>query len=452
MKIMRYKKNIAIVVVSFLIFFFSFSSNVFHIMDDDKFYSFEEYSESLILGRLVLSQQDSILSFGALTGRVSNNVVAGLSSEDYRAYQYTAYKNAEDGFDKFNPYYTQTGGQALFFAFTGKYLTPFFNNAVNLRTFYLWTSALSALALSFLVLWIYLELGFAACLTSVIGLTFSHHFIQFGKNLWWALYSFYIPLVVLLFYLRNFISQDKNWLPQYLKVFVVILGVIVFKIILTGYEYITTFVIMIFMPYIYYAIKDRWLGRYAVLMSGVFFMAAITAIIVGFIILSAQIAEVKGTFSDGIDHIIHSYTKRTSSTVEMIEQTSLEKSVYQESLTAPLSTVLEKYLSRNWSFYPITKIGNYTTYKNILISLLLLAGCLVVLGWYQKERKISAFGIMLLLSIFAPLSWIIIFKGHSFIHSHMNVIVWYMPFLIFGYAGVGVLMNCIWRLFNKKEV
>ena len=40
-------------------------------------------------------------------------------------------------------------------------------------------------------------------------------------------------------------------------------------------------------------------------------------------------------------------------------------------------------------------------------------------------------------SILAPLSWFILFKSHSYIHTHMNCIVWYMPFALFGYALIG---------------
>ena len=40
-------------------------------------------------------------------------------------------------------------------------------------------------------------------------------------------------------------------------------------------------------------------------------------------------------------------------------------------------------------------------------------------------------------SILAPLSWFVIFKAHSYIHTHMSFLLWQMPFTLFGFAVFG---------------
>ena len=40
-------------------------------------------------------------------------------------------------------------------------------------------------------------------------------------------------------------------------------------------------------------------------------------------------------------------------------------------------------------------------------------------------------------SILAPLSWYVIFKAHSYIHTHMSFLLWQMPFTFFGFAVFG---------------
>ena len=49
-------------------------------------------------------------------------------------------------------------------------------------------------------------------------------------------------------------------------------------------------------------------------------------------------------------------------------------------------------------------------------------------------------------SILAPLSWYVIFKAHSFIHTHMSFLLWQMPFTFFGFAvfsaAVIAWVNC----------
>lgn len=450
MTLSYYKKNIIIVVVSFILFFVGFQWNIFHIMDNEEFYSFEDYSEGLVVGRLIQSQQDGVFSYGGLTGRVTNDKLVTMSSEEYRAYQYVAYLNEEHGFTKFNNYFSQTGGQAIVFGLIDNYVLFFIDNIQKINIFYIISSFFSALALSFVILWIYLELGFVAMACTLLGLIFSHHLIQFGKNLWWALYSFYIPLITILFFLRHFGVKKTNYIISYFKIFSVVVSVVCLKIFFTGYEYITTFVIMNFMPFIFYGLKDRWSLRQMFMVSGTFFVAVLTAALMGFLILSIQIAQVKGTFHDGVAHIIHSYTKRSSSTTEMIAQSSFANSVYEKSLVAPLSDVLDKYFTRKILYYQYGKIGEYIIYKNVTILFLIISVLLMVIAKFQNNRKYFAFGLMMLLSCLAPISWLVLFKGHSYIHSYMNVIVWYMPFFIFGYAGFGLFLSILWKIFYKK--
>ena len=58
---------------------------------------------------------------------------------------------------------------------------------------------------------------------------------------------------------------------------------------------------------------------------------------------------------------------------------------------------------------------------------------------YQNHRKLSALSIATWFSILAPLSWFVIFKGHSYIHTHMNYITWHMPFTLLGFALFGLV-------------
>ena len=43
----------------------------------------------------------------------------------------------------------------------------------------------------------------------------------------------------------------------------------------------------------------------------------------------------------------------------------------------------------------------------------------------------------------APRSWFVIFKAHSYVHTHMNFIVWQMPFTLFGFAVCGLLLQTL---------
>jgi hypothetical protein len=71
-------------------------------------------------------------------------------------------------------------------------------------------------------------------------------------------------------------------------------------------------------------------------------------------------------------------------------------------------------------------------------ALLLLAGGTLVflsfLGYLSVLAARSPLPVraILLLAFCAPLSWHFIAKGHSFIHPHMNYVLWYLPFIPYG--------------------
>jgi hypothetical protein len=63
-----------------------------------------------------------------------------------------------------------------------------------------------------------------------------------------------------------------------------------------------------------------------------------------------------------------------------------------------------------------------------------------------QSRAGPALAAALWFSLLAPLSWLVLFKAHSYIHTQMNFIVWQMPFTLFGFALCGLAAR---RLFKK---
>ena len=110
-------------------------------------------------------------------------------------------------------------------------------------------------------------------------------------------------------------------------------------------------------------------------------------------------------------------------------------------------------------------VNNYLTTSNSFISrflfkirylyLTMLFLVMSILVFYRRDEKISANqrqrNIALVFatwfSILAPLSWYVIFKGHSFIHTHMNYILWQMPYTFFGFAICGLVIKSVFSDF-----
>ena len=77
-------------------------------------------------------------------------------------------------------------------------------------------------------------------------------------------------------------------------------------------------------------------------------------------------------------------------------------------------------------------------------------GMYAILAWASLEHQplIAA----LWVSVAGPLSWFFIFKGHAFIHPHMDHIVWHFPFMLLAFALMSVFMKqCITTCFTEKK-
>lgn len=68
-------KKIVIWVISTLLLFFGFYTNILHIAEQHWFENHQLGTESLIIGRMVKSRQDGIFSAGGLTGSGTNKKV-----------------------------------------------------------------------------------------------------------------------------------------------------------------------------------------------------------------------------------------------------------------------------------------------------------------------------------------------------------------------------------------
>ncbi|MBC8230951.1 hypothetical protein H8E77_15475, partial [bacterium] len=294
--------------------------------------------------------------------------------------------------------------------------------------------------LSIIIVWFYLEFGLISSATVLVTTIFSQWVTVFGRNLWWVMWAFYLPFIATLFILIN---QKKF----YFAIIITFIAVFI-KCLYNGYEYITTTILMMLTPYIYYSIIEEWKLKLFVKKILIIATTAIVSVLSSSIILVYQISNATGSFKKGLHHIfIYSVGKRTYGDANNYPQ------VYADSLNADTLGVIDKYLkgiifdfnnifNTSLSFLRI----NYLT----VIVIFLVFSCLVYLSKHCPEkiffrkisknrRKLSALSIASWFSFLAPLSWFVIFKGHSYIHTHMNYITWHMPFTLLGFALIGLV-------------
>ena len=432
-------KKIAIWVVSTVFLFCGFYTNLWRVVEQNWFDDHQKDTESHIMGRMVKSHQDGIFSAGGLNGWGTAKITdAEWIPPTERPPQYTAYLHNLT-FEKFSTYNSQPGGQGMIFSLLDR-LIPF-SPQTKLKLFYALTALLSAIALTFIIDWFYEELGLLTA-TFVLGSALLSQWLTvFGKNLWWCLWAFYLPMIAVLYFLKRRRVPENR---QYLWFGILIFISMSIKCFINGYEYITTTLIMMVTPCIYYAILDKWNRNQCVKLTLAVVLGSGVAIILSFIMLCFQIGAVKGGFIDGIEHVIWSFGKRTYGNPADFP------TVYAESLKAGTLGVVITYL--NGIFFDL---NNYLSQANTFVTnhlfkiryyyLIVLFIVVSVLLFFRSNKKMgmerSRHYIALIwttwFSILAPLSWFVIFKAHSHIHTHMSFLLWQMPFTLFGFAVFG---------------
>ncbi len=432
-------KKIAIWAIPTLLLFFGFFSNTWRVADQNWFDTHQKDTESHIMGRMVKSRQDGIFSAGGLNGwGTAKSTDAEWIPPTERTPQYTAYLH-NLSFEKFSTYNSQPGGQGMIFSLLDRRIP--FSPQIKLRLFYVLTALLSAIALTAIIGWLYEECGGWVAICVIASVVLSQWLTVFGKNLWWSLWAFYLPMLVVLYFLKH---HRETLNRQHIRFGILIAIAVFIKCFINGFEYITTTLVMMLVPFVYYAVLDKWSGRECLKWSFVAGLGSGVAIFFTLILLCFQIGAVKDGFMDGVAHVIWSFGKRTYGEAEDFPP------VYAASLNAGTLSVVMTYM--NGIFFDL---NNYLSIENAFISNFLLKiryyylialfiAMSALLFWRshkvmqtERQRHFIALICATWFSILAPLSWFVIFKAHSYIHTHMSFLLWQMPFTLFGFAVLG---------------
>ena len=430
-------RKVALWTVSIGLLFFGFLSNVWHVAEQQWFDTHQRDTESLIIGRMVKSRQDGVFSVGGLTGAGIADIQQKWITSNQIDNQYSAYLN-RGSFDKFSPYMSQTGGQGIIFSLLDG-LIPL-SPQIKLWSFYVLTALLSAIALTAIVGWFYEEFGGWVAIFVLCSAVLSQWLTVFGKNLWWSLWAFYLPMIAVMYFLKRY----RETLDLQLIRFGILIAIVVFiKCFINGFEYITTTLVMMMVLFVYYVILDKWSGRQCLKWTLVAGFGSGIAIFFSLIMLCFQIGAAKDGFMDGVAHVVWSFGKRTYANAEDYPP------VYAASLEAGTIGVVVTYV--NGIYFDL---NNYLSNANTFVSDFLLKiryGYLIALFMvmsvvlFLRSKKMMAerrqHSIALIwttwFSMLAPLSWYVIFKAHSYIHTHMSFLLWQMPFTFFGFAVFG---------------
>ena len=430
-------------ICSTLFLFCGFYSNCWRVAPEELYVRRQSVADRQVLGRLVESRENGILSHGGLLGLGSPTSAPLAQPDPSWSYQFRTYLEGES-FASYEPYLSQIGAQGMLFSVIDA-ASPFSPRA-NLRLLYAFNSAVLALLISLMVLWFFFEFGvIVACFVLVSALT-SLWLTVFSRSLYMSTWAFFVPLVLVMYFLRNNRRWDGGNLAKI--ALIVCLGVFV-KCAINGYEFISTALVMMVVPFVYYGFLHRPGLRNVFSGIAAAALGSFFAIILTLGILCVQITHVEGSLRVGVEHVEQSLKKRTHADADDFPRE------YTAALQAGTLRVLAGYMKPKFFDF-----GNYLAAPNNFVStyvfsvryLYLMAQFILVSGfvWVKCRPEVStgtrarmdALLAATWASFLAPVSWYTIFKSHAFIHYPACALVWQMPFTLFGFAVCGVAVAC----------
>lgn len=241
--------------------------------------------------------------------------------------------------------------------------------------------------------------------------------VNFANNLYWVEFTWFLPMAAGLFCLWKLDSRICRILS-----YVLVLLAIMIKC-LCGYEYITTVMLgAIAFPaaefFAALAQKDR---KRASLLFRTIFLLGVAALL-GFAAAICIHAPVKsgGSLAEGIRLIVQEDVLRRTYGADLNAFENLPD-FEQYALTASAWETICKYF--HFKTEVITGIGG-----NLFPLLCLLPAVLLILDVRRKcldVREAAWYAVFFVTSI----SWFVLAKSHSCVHTHMNFVLWYFGFV-----------------------
>lgn len=242
--------------------------------------------------------------------------------------------------------------------------------------------------------------------------------IKFAPSMYWVEFLWFLPMLIGLYCLIN-IDKKRTRIVCY-----IFIGLAIMLKSLCGYEYITNVMlggIEFFLIEIILAMFKKDRKKLLSLLKTTFFLGISS--IVGFMLALTvhSILRGNGDIITGLVKIIKEDAMRRTFSIGI--QNSALNDIALESIEASVVSVFIKYC--NFSTDIILGIpGN-------LFNLISFMPIFICVYNFYKRRKTNNFVVFYFVSLLVSASWFILGKGHSYIHTSLNFVMWYFGFVQF---------------------
>ncbi|MDK1081392.1 MAG: hypothetical protein QGD88_07925 [Anaerolineae bacterium] len=434
--------KVSIFIIFSLLLILGFYQNQWKTAGEMWFFDWRENNDVYVLGRLVWSRQAGVFADSGLLGLGDGQ---WQSSPGFVLHQTETYIS-NGAFKSYFTYHSQSGGQGVILSIIDK-LTNY-QPSINLNMFHGITSVLSAISIILIANWFWTEFNYLSAIFILLFSILSEWLTLYGGSLFFQLWTFYLPFIAVAYY---FLKKNEARKLSSMHLISISAFTILIKIFFNGFDFITVVLGMQYVPVFYYVLYRRWGGKALFFMFTKILIGQSIAILLGLTILFAQISSALESNKNALQHILNTFAERT------IGETSNLSMTNNTSLSAP--SIVWKYISEGraindkWAIPGLSRfIESFEIrYFHIFELFIFVSLAIFLMTRIEKLKQPNKKTLSLLwtswFSLIPPLSWLIIFKEHSYNHFHLNYIIWQMPFTFFVFALCGMGFESVFKSF-----
>lgn len=433
------KVQILLATIAFIAMSASFYNNAFGIENDEHFKSWQRDTESHIIAR----------SLADIYGLETQGYGLGfLKAGDIQTYGEGSDKILAEGIvpQFYAPYKSAIGIQGYMWSFVYRYfndvkLKSTKTHLKDLKPLYVICSALNAVSILIVAFLLGKIFGRLFGVVFVISMFLSPWITNYGNNLY---HNFYAWLMPSMFSFSIFLLLYKNDNHKKPKIALLSIGYVLslFFKSLMSYEYLTSIVLFSLSPFFLapFLAKMKFIDTCPPLKK----LAKQTAMLFALAVLGFCFAfsihtymRGNGDFVAGVESIYKGDFLRRM--VGGNAKDFYEPELAESLMNANAFQVIAKYL--DWHSPIIVQFdfrGNF--YVLLIINILLL---IFAFKGAQRRLLVAMFAVFALPAI----SWFVFGKAHSYIHTHMNFVLWY-----FGFIAVLLYIPIVATLQSKRSV
>lgn len=411
----------------------SFYQNQWDAVDQGYYDEWQIRYDRLVIARLVQIRQDGFFSAGGLLG-LGDATEWNFQSATHKHQFNTYFNNGE--FESYLIYKSNPGFQGVLYGSIDKLLN--IPGEQKIRIFRGITALLSALSFGLIFAFISVEFGAFAGAFMLLFSAFSIWTVLPAGSIFWNLWAFYLPFLAAAYLLA---VSARTGSYHAVSIYLILFAATLTRILLSGFDLMTTGLIMSTVPIVFYGISEKWGWKTFFERFIKISIALSIATFAGLTIMSAQIAAAEGGIGNVFTYIENRFGSHFAGNSEYYISGGIEAT------RIGVIEVTTKYLLMPAINIPLPGEDTQVLYWHLVV---LFAVFTALYFLFQKKReghprKAIALIVTTWYSILAPLSWIILFRPHSIIHTHVNTMGWQMPFTLLGFALCGYVITDLFR-------